>query len=92
MYSNPAYYVLLIISTLIFFIYINAVKNNNRSKNFELLDTTIVENSAYWVYDNSLYHANLNNNAINKNSVKKLNNFGMNADEMHSIIKEFGKL
>jgi hypothetical protein len=92
MYSNPTYYALLFISTLIFFIYINAVRKNNKLKDFEILDTTIVDNSAYWVYNSNLYHANLDNNSINKSTIKKLNNFGMDADEMHSVIKEFGKL
>jgi flagellar basal body P-ring protein FlgI len=92
MYSNPAYYSLLFVSTLIFFIYINAVRKNNKSEDFELLDTTIVDNSAYWVYNRSLYHANFDNDSINKSTIKKLNNFGMDADEMHSVIKEFGKL
>jgi len=62
------------------------------SRDFELLDTTIVDNSAYWVYNRSLYHANFDNDSINKSTIKKLNNFGMDADEMHSVIKEFGKL
>jgi flagellar basal body P-ring protein FlgI len=92
MYSNPTYYALLFISTLIFFIYINAVRKNNKLKDFEILDTTIVDNSAYCVYNSNLYHANLDNNSINKSTIKKLNNFGMDADEMHSVIKEFGKL
>lgn len=92
MYSNPMYYALLFVSILVFFIYINAVRKNNKSQDFELLDTTIVDNNAYWVYNNSLYHANFDKHSINKSTIKKLNNFGMDADEMHSVIKEFGKL
>lgn len=91
MYSNPAYYILLTTSAIIFFIYVNAVKKNNKSKDFEIINTTIVDNNAYWVYNNSLYHANFFDDSIDKHTVKKINNFGMDADEMHSIIKEFGQ-
>jgi YbbR domain-containing protein len=90
-YSNPAYYILLTTSAIIFFIYVNAVKKNNKSKDFEIINTTIVDNNAYCVYNNSLYHANFFDDSIDKHTVKKINNFGMDADEMHSIIKEFGQ-
>ena len=55
MYSNPAYYALLLLSFITFSSYIYSVYKNNKIK-IEFVDTSVIDNNAYWVYNNKLYY------------------------------------
>ena len=88
MYSNPVYYALLFISTIIFCIYVSAVYLNNKVSNVELIDISVLDSRAYWVYNNKLYYAKVENDVIDKKSVSIIDTFGMNAEEAYSIFKE----
>ena len=85
MYSNPIYYLLLAVSFFIFIIYIYAVF---KSKKIELVEMSILDNNAYWVYNNKLYNAKFVENSLDNKTVSKVETFGMNAEEAYKVIKE----
>lgn len=86
MYSNPAYYILLIISFILFTTYLYGVYKNNKIK-VEFVDIYTVDNRAYWVYNNKLYYAKLDKNILDNNSVSKVDTFGMKANEAYKVVR-----
>ena len=58
------------------------------SKTFEFYSTKVVDNRAYWVYNSTLYYANIKDGVIEKKSIKKLENFGIDPEEAIEMIKE----
>lgn len=88
MYSNPIYYILLTVSFLSFIIYVSAVyKNKEEIKSISFIDTTVLDNRVYWVYNNSLYYGNLVDQTIDKKSITTVETFGMEAEEVYKMFK-----
>jgi hypothetical protein len=89
-YSNPTYYFLLLISFLIFVIYLISVKRVMSQKdNFEFFDIATIDETAYWVYNNKLYYARINNEVVDKETISTLDTFGMQAKEAHEMFRNF---
>lgn len=86
MQNQLLFYLLLFISFLIFSIYLYAVFFGNKKENFEFFDVIQVDNNAYWVYNNNLYFGNLKEDRLEKNSIKKIDSFGMSAKDMQDIL------
>lgn len=87
MYSNPAYYALLLLSFITFSSYIYSVYKNNKIK-IEFVDTSVIDNNAYWVYNNKLYYAKVDKNTLNNKTISEVDTFGMQAAEAYKIFKD----
>lgn len=87
MYSDPSYYALLLLSFITFISYIYGVYKNNKIK-VEFVDTSIIDNKAYWVYNNKLYYGKVEKNTLNNNTISEVNTFGMQAEEAFKIFKD----
>lgn len=86
MYSNPAYYALLLLSFITFSSYIYSVYKNNKIK-VEFVDTSVIDNNAYWVYNNKLYYAKLDKETLDNNSIAEIDTFGMKASEAYKVVR-----
>lgn len=86
MYSNPAYYILLLISFILFTTYLYGVYKNNKIE-VEFVDTYTVDNRAYWVYNNKLYYAKLDKDTLDNNSIAEVDTFGMKANEAYKVVR-----
>lgn len=85
MYSNPIYYLLLLISFFIFIVYLYGIFKN---KKIEFIDISVIDNNAYWVYNNKLYNAKVSNDSLDSKTISKVNTFGMKPEEAYKTIKE----
>jgi hypothetical protein len=88
MYNSFLFYVLLSVSILIFSIYIYAIIiNKNTSKDFEFFEVLYVDKSAYWSYNDNMYSADLKENSIDKDSIKKIDYLGMSIKDAEDILR-----
>lgn len=88
MYSNPIYYLLLLLSFISFITFIWGVYQNKKRIHAELVDLAVLDNRAYWVYNNKLYYAKVENNTLDNKTISTVDTFGMNAEEAYKIFKE----
>lgn len=68
--------------------FIVGVYQNKKNITANFVDLTVIDNMAYWVYNNKLYCARVNNNTLDNKTVSTVNTFGMNAEEAYKIFKE----
>lgn len=87
MYSNPLYYLLLLVAAVIFLVYIFAVFKNDTEVKFDFFEFTNVDNNAYWEYNNKLYHAKIVDGKIDGKSAIIVNSYGMKAKEAYEMMK-----
>jgi len=92
MYTNPLYYLLLVVSSIIFAIFIHAVHKNNRGVNFEFFESFVVDNNMYWEYNNILYHAKIEGEKVVENSIIKVDSYGLDGKELYKMLKEVNKV
>jgi hypothetical protein len=62
-------------------------KNKKEIKDISFIDTVILDNRAYWVYNNSLYYGNLVDQVIDKKSITTVETFGMEAEEVYKMFR-----
>jgi hypothetical protein len=62
-------------------------KNKKEIKDINFVDMVILDNRAYWVYNNSLYYGNLVDQVIDKKSITTVETFGMEAEEVYKMFR-----
>jgi len=76
------------VSFLSFTIYVSAVyRNKEKINDIDFVDTVVLDNRAYWVYNNSLYYGNVIDQTIDKKSITTVETFGMKAEEVYNMFK-----
>lgn len=53
----------------------------------EFFKVTVVDNKAYWMYNNKLYTSNVVKDKIDVKSKKKIDSMGMSEDDIHDILE-----
>lgn len=53
----------------------------------EFFRVTVVDNKAYWMYNNKLYTSNVVKDKIDAKSKKKIDSMGMSEDDIHDILE-----
>jgi len=77
--------ILLSLICFVLFILWNYKYYINRKEEF--FKVTVVDNRAYWMYNNKLYTSNIINNKVDVNSKKQIDSMGMSENDIHDILE-----
>lgn len=77
--------ILLSLICFVLFILWNYKYYINRKEEF--FKVTVVDNKAYWMYNNKLYTSNIINNKVDVNSKKQIDSMGMSENDIHDILE-----
>ena len=58
--------------------------------NYQFYKVTIVDNKAYWMYNNKLYASNVKNGKIDVRSKKKIDSMNMSEEDIHDLLSQIG--
>ena len=58
----------------------------------KLYNVTIVDNKAYWMYNNKLYTSKVIDGKIDTFKKKKIDHMGMSEEDVHDILREIGSI
>lgn len=81
----------LVVGVFSIFMSIYLYKNYKKNQEVEFFEITNIDNDAYWIYNNKVYHAKTNDGTIDKKTIKEIKGFNMPAKDMHSMIIEMDR-
>jgi len=61
----------------------------NKSK---MYDVTVVDNKAYWMYNNKLYTSKVINGKVDTLKRKKIDSMGMSEQDIHDVLRQMGSM
>jgi hypothetical protein len=78
--------IFIIINLWVFLMYRYTKEALKKEENFDFFDIKTLDNKAYWIYNSSIYYAQVKNGVIDRKSIEKIKDFGINPKEMYEMI------
>ena len=67
------------------------IKNNIKSKDFELVRMTTVDNKAYWMYNNKLYSSSIIDGKVSEKNKEEIDSMNMTENDIHELLEMMGR-